>query len=293
MSLQPGALLCLFTIPFALISSLHHELARYKQPQRWRIHGVNLVTSISFAGLGLLGNGEPLGMSPPLLFLRLWLPIVYYYWAYTWAGRTLHIFYPPEFSFDRPLIAAETRWFGNPSLWMARGRPLWLNELMAFFYWSYYLYAPSLGLALYFGGDYRGFENMAMAINLGYLISYSSYPYWPLWGPRWALVSEGLLPDDEKVLPGHFFSRFMNRIMWSDTAHKGGAMPSAHSTVCIIFIVWTTRVWGAPGLLVAGTIGVGMFVSTIYGRYHYVVDVIVGVAFGLLTLWLADLIVLG
>ncbi len=289
MSLQPGTLLCLFTVPFALLSSLHHELARYKQPHRWRLHLVNLASSFLFVGLGFLGHNSDLGGAAPLVFLRLWLPIVYYWWAYTWAGRTLHLLYPPEFSFDRPLIAAETRLFGNPSLCLARDRPTWLNELMAFFYWSYYLFIPSLGLTLYFASDYQRFEVMAMAFNLGYAISYSSYPYWPLWGPRWALVSEGLLPDEEKILPGYVFSSFMNRIMWGETAHKGGAMPSAHSTACVIFMVWAVRLWGMPGVWIGGIIGGGMFVSTVYGRYHYVIDVIVGVAIGFVTLWLADL----
>ena len=36
-----------------------------------------------------------------------------------------------------------------------------------------------------------------------------------------------------------------------------------------------------------------MFISTVYGRYHYVIDVIVGTVIGLVSIYLADLIVLG
>jgi len=291
-SLQPGALLCLFTVPFALTNSLHQELARYKQPRRWRLHVVNLATSVAFVALAFAGAGSRLGESWPALWLRLWLPIAYYWWAYAWAGNTLHLFHPPETSFDRRLIAWEQRLFRNPSLWLARGRSHWLNELMAFYYWSYYFYVPSLGIALMLDGDTRRFEAMALAICLGYAISYSAYPHFPLWGPRWALVSEGLLPEADRILPGYAISRFMNRIMWSDTAHKGGAMPSAHSATCMIFMIWAVRLWGPTGAWIAALIGGGMFISTVYGRYHYVIDVIVGIVVGLAALTLADLLLL-
>jgi len=83
----------------------------------------------------------------------------------------------------------------------------------------------------------------------------------------------------------------MNRIMWSDTPHKGGAMPSAHSATCVIFIIWCARIWGPQGALIGGLVGLMMFISTVYGRYHYVIDVIVGTIIGLLAVGLADWLV--
>lgn len=291
MTLQVGSLLCLATIPFAVVNSLYHLTARRPRERRARYHLVNAATIVFFTALAFWGAGRPLGDAPALVFGRLWLPIVYYWWAYAWAGHTLHLFSDPDFSYDRPLIAAEERWFGNPSLWMARGKPAWLNEAMNFFYWSYYFYTPALGFTLYFRGDFRAFEAMALSVNLGYAICYLAYPWFPLWGPRWALVSEGLLPKREQILDGYVITGFMNRIMWTDTAHKGGAMPSAHSSTCVLFMVWSARVWGTTGLLVCGGIGLAMFVSTVYGRYHYVIDVIVGVVIGLVALGVADALV--
>lgn len=291
MSLQVGSLLCLATIPFALVNSLYHATANRPRERRWRYHLVNLATSAFFVALAFVGAGSELGQEPALVLARLWLPIVYYWWAYAWAGATLHLFHPPEVSFDRALIATERRWFGNPALWMARGQPAWLNETMNFFYWSYYFYTPALGLALWLRGDFGRFEAMALSVNLGYAICYLFYPWYPLWGPRWALVSEGLLPEREQILDGYWITGFMNRIMWSDTAHKGGAMPSAHSSTCVLFMVWGARVWGTTGLVVCGAIGVAMFVSTVYGRYHYLIDVLVGAAIGLIALVAADALV--
>ena len=38
--LQIGSLLCLATIPFGIINSLHHVVARYPSPERNRAHSV-------------------------------------------------------------------------------------------------------------------------------------------------------------------------------------------------------------------------------------------------------------
>jgi len=290
--LQTGSLLCLWTLPFGVVNSLYHLTARYPSPQRTQAHLFNLAAAFFFVGLAFAGAGTAWGQSQTMTLARLILPIIYYWYAYAPAGPTLHLFHPSEFSYDKPLIRAEQKLFGNPSLWMARNRSKALHEFMQFFYWSYFFFIPALSVGLYLQGDFRRFEAMALAMCFAYAISYLIYPWTPLWGPRWALVEEGLLPDDEKILPGYFFANFMNRIIWSDTAHKGGAMPSAHSAICIIFMIWCVRVWGPTGAMVGGVVGTFMFISTVYARYHYVIDVIVGTAIGVAAVYLADLMIL-
>ena len=290
MTLQVGSLLCLATVPFAVVGSLYHLTAKYPYPGRARVYLFNFATATFFTILAFAGAGTSWGDNHALTMTRLILPIIYYWYAYAHTGSTLHLYYPKEFSYDKPLIRAEQRFFGNPSLWMARGRSPWLTEFLQFFYWSYFLFIPVLGIGLYLQDDLRGFEAMALSMAFGYAMSYLMYPWAPLWGPRWALVEEGLLPDEEKVLPGYFFANFMNRIIWSDTAHKGGAMPSAHSAICIIFMIWCVRVWGPAGAVFGGFVGTFMFISTVYARYHYLIDVIVGTAIGVAAVYLAGLI---
>jgi len=290
--LQTGSLLCLLTLPFGVVNSLYHMTAKYPSPQRTRAHVFNLAAAILFVGLAFAGAGTVWGEGEAMTLARLILPIVYYWYAYAHAGATLHLFHPSAFSYDKPLIRAEQKLFGNPSLWLARNRPRALHELMQFFYWSYFFFIPALSLGLYLQSDFQRFEAMALATSLAYAISYLIYPWIPLWGPRWALVEEGLLPDREKILPGYFFAGFMNRIIWGDTAHKGGAMPSAHSAICIIFMIWCARVWGPTGAVAGGAVGTFMLIATVYCRYHYVVDVIVGLTIGAAAVLLADLMIL-
>lgn len=287
---SPGTLLCWMVLPYLVAHAVYVITARRPVEGRALVLAADLVLAAGFAGLASLGNGEPWRDGPGLLLARLWLPIIFFWWSYVWSGKVLHVYHPPEFNYDRPVLAIESR-FGQPSLWLARDRPRWLNEAMNFFYFSYYFYTPVLVVVLYGAGRLQEFEALALAVNLGYAVCYSAYPFTPVWGPRWALVDEGMLPRGERILEGYAITRFMNSIMWGDIPHKGGAMPSAHSSTAFIFLVWCGRIWGGPGWVAGVAIAGTMFVSTVYGRYHYVVDVLVGIVIGVVCLGVADFLV--
>ena len=222
------------------------------------------------------------------LFLRLWSPILFFWWAYTWAGHTLSSIHPPEYSLDAKILRLEERFLGQPSLWWARGKRPWLTELMHFFYFSYYLYTPILGVFLYLAGRLREFESMAFAVLSAYAISYLFFALTPTVGPRWALVENGLLETSEQRLDGYGFTRLINYIMYCGPALKGGAMPSSHSSTAVVFLVWCWHVWGVWGGAPALIVVVGMWFGSVYGRYHYVLDVLCGALLGFAAVWLAD-----
>ena len=286
-----GSLGICLAIAYLLIHSGMLLLASRRPQNSGRILAINLLLIAGFALL-LLGT-TPQGQEPAgLRFLRLWAPVIFFWWAYTWAGHTLHLFYPPDFSLDPLLIRLEGRWLGQPSLWWARYGSPWLTELFHGFYVSYYLYTPVLGIALYAQGRFREFEAMALAVMLGYAVGYSLSALIPVWGPRWGLVAAGLLETSEPKLRGYWITRAINSIMYGGIAHKGAAMPSTHSSTAVVFLVWCSRLWGIEGGILAGIIVVGMGVGSVYGRYHYVADVLCGAALGVLSIWIADRVVL-
>ena len=43
-------------------------------------------------------------------------PHYFFWWAYKWAGHTLHLFYPADFSWDSALIRFEESCLGRPPL---------------------------------------------------------------------------------------------------------------------------------------------------------------------------------
>ena len=80
----------------------------------------------------------------------------------------------------------------------------------------------------------------------------------------------------------------MNRLMYQGLAHKGGAMPSSHSSTAFVFFVWGWRIWGFEGAVLTGIVVVGMWVASVYGRYHFVLDVLIGAVLGAVGILLAD-----
>ena len=74
-------------------------------------------------------------------------------------------------------------------------------------------------------------------------------------------------------------------------AHKGGAMPSAHSSTAVVFLVWCWRIWGLGGGSLALVIVAGMWLGAVYGRYHYMMDILAGGLLGVAALILADALV--
>ena len=232
---------------------------------------------------GLQGAGRRPGGW--VLFLRLWVPVVFFWWAYKWPGHTLCLFYPADFSWDRPLIRFEKTYLGLPSLGWAKRGGRGLTESLHCFYASYYFYTPALGIYLYAAGQFRQFEVMALGVILGYAISYILFPLIPVWGPRWALVEAGLLDQSEQQLKGYGLTQAVNHIMYQGVAHKGGAMPSSHTSTAVVFFFWSLKLWGLWGGVGAGTLVVGMGLGAIYGRYHYVSDIVAGGLLGLFALW--------
>lgn len=222
--------------------------------------------------------------------LLLWGPVVFFWWAYLWSRHTLHALHPPGRSVDTRLIRLEHR-IGQPSLNWARDRSRLVTEFFVFLYFTYYLYTPLLGLVLDLQGRVREFQAMTSAVCLGYLVSYVTFSLVPAYGPRWSLVTAGLLDRQEQHLRGYQLTRLINRIMFGGPALKGGAMPSSHSSTAVVFAVWAWRLWGAEGGVPATLIALGMEMSAIYGRFHYLTDVIVGSVLGVIAILVADAVV--
>ena len=275
-------------IGYLVVHSLYVLAARYPPANLARILSVNAALILLFLIQLSALDSEEVWHERWLRITVLWSPIAFFWWAYLWAGRTLHVFYPEGVSFDSPLIRLEARFFGQPSLWLARDRAPWLTDLVHFLYNTYYAYTPILALYLYIHGRLHEFQSMSFAVILGYACCYSFFPLLPVWGPRWGLVVAGLLNQSERCLAGGWMTRATNAIMYEGLAHKGCAMPSAHSSTGVVFLVWCWRIWGAAGGLPATFIVAGMAFAAVYGRYHYLVDIIVGAALGVFCVLAAD-----
>jgi len=262
--------------------------ATHSTKHKAQIVALNLVLGVYFVLLIAWGLSlsELTGWSR---FLLLWSPIIFFWWAYLWSKHTLTGVHSDGVHFDSVLIRFESR-FGQPSLnWASEGNRL-LSEILHIFYFSYYLYTPVIAIYLDASNRLHDFGLISFAVTFGYLVSYVTFALVPVYGPRWSLVEAGLLPVSEQRAQGYWITEFINKLMFGGPALKGGAMPSSHSSTAVVFWYWCWVIWGVPGAIVGAIITGGMGLGAVYGRYHFVTDIVVGALLGIIGIILAEIV---
>lgn len=198
-------------------------------------------------------------------YLGLTLPL-----AYTWAGDFVHALFP--WKIDRTLHAIDLWLFGvDPTSFLQGFARPWLTDLMQLSYCSFFLIIFSGYLILYLKGNRRHCQNFEMVVLTGLYGTYIWFTLLPAHSPRF-------ITCPELMLQGGWITEAINRFL-ADNAYAGGAFPSGHSAVSIsicVFIWRYARPW-APFFIVTTAL---LLVSTVYGGYHYVIDLIAGLAHG-------------
>jgi len=171
---------------------------------------------------------------------------------------------------DDLLIAADRALFGTDvTVWMQR---LVHPGLSAFFYISYttyYFLALALG-ALLCRRDKAALRRYIFTLTFIYLVSYAGYFLLPALGPRNALASRHSVPLDTTPV-----ARAIARTLDELEHTKFDVFPSGHTMIAVAVLMVSFRRardffwWALP-------IAVCLVISTVYCRYHYVVDVMAG-----------------
>lgn len=209
---------------------------------------------------------------PVLVALRHWYPMGIFLFFFEELHYLVHIVVPGWF--DVWLIRFDYALFGaHPTVWIERFASPGLNDLMQFAYMTYYLFPVVLGGVLYRRGDRRAFwavfTGMAAAYYIGYVISI----LFPIEGPFHTLATL-----QQVELDGGLFTAAIDWIESLGRVH-GAAFPSAHVSGSLVVMLGAWKFnrglfWlFLPFFLL-------MLVATIYGRYHYVADVLAGLVVG-------------
>ena len=160
---------------------------------------------------------------------------------------------------------------------MQRYMTIGLNEMMSFFYMSYYLLIPGAIFLLALKRQWGSLEMMILAAAGAFYFCYFIFITFPVTGPRFFLEGEFYLP-----MVGPFFTPLARHIVESGGLH-GGAMPSSHCAIALVAVVFMTgelKTKAFPLWIVLLMLCFG----TVYGRYHYASDVVVGLAIGALSI---------
>ncbi len=214
-------------------------------------------------------------------FIRIMYPAVMFTFFYTQTGGLMFLLHG-EF-FDWQLVTFEKMLFGvHPTLYIdSHLLSVWTTEVLSFCYFSYYLMLPGFLFPVFIKRDYDILKRFLTATCLTFFLSYLLFSLYPVEGPRWHFAA-----DYMNQVEGPMFRQMVNFVIHNGAVH-GGAMPSSHTGVALVIMLFCFRHYRAVGWILLPIV-IGLAAGTVWGRFHYVSDVIVGAAIAVFS----DLLVL-
>lgn len=186
---------------------------------------------------------------------------------------------------DAYVLDAEQWIFGvQPTLWFQHITTPALTEWMMFSYVIYVpLYPVLCGIIYYRHGDIA-MEDYFFTLGFTNILCDLGFILFPVAGPMATIGDLYTVP-----LNGYVWT-YLGELMRSQLHYIGGTIPSPHCAAATIMWVMAFR-YHRPSFYVLTPIVLSLYVSTFYGRYHYVTDAVVGVAVAFLALALVPTLI--
>jgi len=168
----------------------------------------------------------------------------------------------------------------QPTLWTQDFMSKPLTEWMMFTYVVYIPLYPVLCGVIYFLRGDLAMEDYFFTLGLTNILCDIGFILFPVAGP---------IPTI-----GHLYSVPLDGYVWTwlgeairhNLHYIGGTIPSPHAAAATIMWMMAYR-YHRPSFWILAPIVLSLYVSTFYGRYHYVTDAVVGVAVAFVGLALA------
>jgi membrane-associated phospholipid phosphatase len=184
---------------------------------------------------------------------------------------------------DHRVLAWEKTLFGSqPLVAIQKLYSLPLNEWMFFVYVFYVVIYPVLGGIIFFRRGEEANEDYLFGLGLINLVCGLGFILFPVASPMYWPNVRALLT---KPLTAGVFGAVGEWIRLN-VHQAGGSIPSPHCAVATVMWVMA-RKYTRHGFLWLAPIILSLYVSTVYLRYHYLTDMVAGIAAGLLTILLA------
>ncbi len=185
---------------------------------------------------------------------------------------------------DHVFLAIDYKIFGfYPYVYLEKYSTPYLTEIMQLSYCVYYLLPFILGAYLLRQGKKEDFQKALFLVLLCFYLSYIGYIIFPALGPRFSIAHMF-----QNELDGILLADTINNILNSLEGIKRDAFPSGHVGISLLILLifyqynkkffWITLL---PVIL--------LIISTVYCRYHYVIDVIAGMILTVVTLLTGNL----
>lgn len=252
---------------------------------------LNVILGVSVVAFAVLEDNHGW-----LLFtiMRRFYPIGFTFLMYDQVQSYIPAFHGSRL-YDDWLISADAAILGvNPTQYLEKIINPFLTEFLQLCYFLFYLMPVVHGTELFLQKRHAEMKNLIFVVVFGFYWSYVMYLFLPAIGPRFSLHDFQAIDAE---LPGIFLAETFRHIINAgskiipnhphpELLVNRDCFPSGHTwmTILNIYLSFQTKSRLRWGFVLFGS---GLIFSTVYLRYHYVVDVLGGVFFAALTLWIA------
>lgn len=204
-------------------------------------------------------------------FVHGWYPVALIPTTFKELGYLIPRIHPRDF--DTTLAEIDYRVFGaHPTVWLERFTWPPLTELLQICYPTYYFLPIILGAVIWRSGDMEGFRFWVFVVVLGFYLSYLGYIAVPAIGPRFL---PEILEAQTKPLTGILFYQTVRETLDRAEGLTRDCFPSGHTAMTLLALYYARR-FHRKTFRVLLPLGIAIILSTVYLRYHYVVDLAAG-----------------
>ena len=201
-------------------------------------------------------------------FIYLFSPILFVISIYESLGNLIQYLRP---DIDPTLIQIDRFIFGvSPNLWIERWIVPWLTDFLSLAYLSYYFIPVVLMVVLYWKNRMEELKISLFILALSYYVSFIGYILFPAIGPRYTMIQLQTVP-----LEGSFITDFVRDALNALEHNKRDCMPSGHTQIALTVLFLASR-YEKPLFYVLIPVVGSLILSTVYLRYHYVIDLFAG-----------------
>ncbi len=249
---------------------------------------VNLMACCSFLALAYAAMKTE---SRILRAIHDWYPVIVIFLVFKEVHEIIHLLGSQDW--DTLFITIDRVIFRtDPTVWFGRFATPIVTEILQIAYASYYFIMLAVGVELFMRNDRHGFAFVLFTIVYGFFLSYLGYIAFPGVGPRFTLHSFNSLSAE---LPGIVltdpirYALNAGESIPSDGVNayllaQRDAFPSGHTQMTLIslYLAFHYHLKSKWILTLFGTL---LIIGTVYLRYHYVIDLLGGALFMVLTVW--------